>query len=194
MDHLGLDRAFLVVNDWGGPIALSWALQHPDRIAGLVITNTWLWPVRGDFHYEAFSRFMGGPLGRFLIRNFNFFAKSVVARAFGVPARLTPEIHAHYQRHLASPAERKGSWVFPGEILGASDWLADLWRRREALFDRPISILWGMRDIAFRPKELQTSRRNCGGWRGAKRSDLSRRDTGGRIGSAPGAAKGDAPV
>jgi olefin beta-lactone synthetase len=30
----------LVAHDWGGPIALGWALTHPADVAGLVLTNT----------------------------------------------------------------------------------------------------------------------------------------------------------
>ena len=29
-----------VAHDWGGPIALGWALRHRDRLAGLVLANT----------------------------------------------------------------------------------------------------------------------------------------------------------
>jgi olefin beta-lactone synthetase len=30
----------LVAHDWGGPVALGWALAHRDQVAGLVLTNT----------------------------------------------------------------------------------------------------------------------------------------------------------
>ncbi len=39
---LGLQRITLVVQDWGGPLGLRLATQHPDRIARLVIMNTGL--------------------------------------------------------------------------------------------------------------------------------------------------------
>lgn len=36
---LGLDRAHLVCNSWGGSAALALAAEHPDRVAGLVLTG-----------------------------------------------------------------------------------------------------------------------------------------------------------
>jgi len=41
MDHLGLRRDItLVLHDWGGAIGMAYALQHPDRIARLILMNT----------------------------------------------------------------------------------------------------------------------------------------------------------
>ncbi len=43
LDALGLDRVTVVVADWGGPIGLRWAMEHPDRVARIVILNTGLY-------------------------------------------------------------------------------------------------------------------------------------------------------
>jgi haloalkane dehalogenase len=40
LDALRLDRVVLVLHDWGGSIGLDWARRHPDRVAGLVLTET----------------------------------------------------------------------------------------------------------------------------------------------------------
>jgi haloalkane dehalogenase len=157
MDSLDLHDATLVVGDWGGPIGLSWALDHPDRVAALVITNTWLWSVRDDWYYRAFSGFMGGPVGRQLILRRNFFAGTFLPRTYADRSRLTPEIHRQYTEPLAAdPQDRLGSAVFPREIVGSSDWLASLWRRRSALQGADVLLAWGMKDVAFREKELAT--------------------------------------
>ncbi|MCA9936272.1 MAG: alpha/beta fold hydrolase [Anaerolineales bacterium] len=154
LDSLDLRDMTLVVQDWGGPIGLSYAINNPERVKRLVILNTWLWPVNDDWYYRGFSGFMGSGLGRFLIRRYNFFAKSVVRTAFGDKTKLTPHIHAHYLNPLPTPQSRKGSWVFPREIIGSTDWLAQLWAQRERLTDKQVMIAWGMKDIAFREKEL----------------------------------------
>lgn len=154
LDSLDLRNITLVVGDWGGPIGLSYALDHPDRIENIVVTNSWLWSVAGDWYYRAFSGFMGGAVGRSLIRRRNFFAKSVVRSVFGDKAKLTAIVKHHFTAPLASQSERKGSWVFPGQIIGSSDWLARLWERRDALRGKVRTLAWGMKDIAFREKEL----------------------------------------
>lgn len=37
LDRLGIGRAVLVGHSWGGTLALTFALDHPDRVAGLVL-------------------------------------------------------------------------------------------------------------------------------------------------------------
>jgi haloalkane dehalogenase len=152
MDALTPESFSLVVGDWGGPIGLSYALSHPDRVKSIVITNTWMWPVNGVFHYEAFSRVMGSAFGRLLIKRFNFFVTVLMKSMFR--AHLTQATYRQYVRPLAKPEHRKGCWTFPREIIGSGDWLATLWERRDAIADIPALIAWGTRDIAFRKREM----------------------------------------
>ena len=154
LDSLDLNKVTLVVGDWGGPIGLSWALANPERVSSVVITNTWMWSVQGNWYYEGFSRMMGGPIGRQLIRRRNFFAGNFMKRAYGDKSRLTPEIHQQYLAALPTPDERMPSWIFPREIIGSSDWLASLWDQRDTLAPLSAAIVWGMKDIAFREPEL----------------------------------------
>lgn len=155
LEFLDLRDITLVVNDWGGPIGLSYAIRHPERIKGIIVTNTWCWPVNDDWYYRAFSGFVGGPVGRWLIRRRNFFARDIVRAVFGDKSRLTPELHRHILEPLAKPEERKGSWTFPGRIIGSTDWLRELWWQRELLQGKVKLLAWGMKDIAFREKELR---------------------------------------
>lgn len=46
LEELDLRDATAVVHDWGGPIGLRLAVEHPDRIARLVITDTGLFTGR----------------------------------------------------------------------------------------------------------------------------------------------------
>ena len=68
---------------------------------------------------------------------------------------LTPGIMAHYRRAQPSPAARAASAALPGYIVGESDWLRSIWQDRAAFADKPALILWGLKDIAFRRKELE---------------------------------------
>lgn len=151
---LDLDRITLVVGDWGGPIGLSYALGHPERIRNIVITNTWLWPVDTDWHFKAFSWFMGGPVGRWLILRRNYFARRVLPSVFGNRLKLTGKIHRHYLMPLSTPGERNGCWIFPREIIGSTAWLRSLWERHSLLAGKNILIAWGMMDHSFRKKEM----------------------------------------
>lgn len=155
INNLELSNITLVLQDWGGPIGLSYAVAHPEKVARIVLMNTWAWPVNRDFHYIAFSRFMGGPVGRMLIRRYNFFAQMVLRQAFGDKSKLSKAVHTHYLRPLEMPENRKGCMVFPKQIIDSTPWLERIWRRISTLNDKPKLFIWGMKDIAFRDKELK---------------------------------------
>jgi len=155
IEHLGLKNITLVVGDWGGPIGMQYAVTHPQNVKRLVVMNTWAWPVDKDFHYVAFSAFMGGPVGRFLIKHFNFFASSFMRAAFGDKHKLGDHAHQHYKDALPTAALRKGCYIFPKQIIASTPWLAQLWGKMGVLKAKPTLYVWGMKDVAFREKELK---------------------------------------
>lgn len=78
LDRLGVARAILVGHSWGGALALSFALDHPDRTAGLVVLAppTHPRPRRATWFYSAaatplagwlFARTLALPFGALLI-------------------------------------------------------------------------------------------------------------------------------
>jgi len=153
LNHLDLQSITLIVGDWGGPIGLSYAVNHPDKIKSIVITNTWMWSVKGIFHFEMFSGFMGGFIGRTLIKRYNFFVKVLMKKMFR--AEIAPSVHQQYIEPLKKPMDRKGCWIFPKQIIDSSQWLANLWSKRDAITNKPSIIIWGKKDIAFRDIELK---------------------------------------
>lgn len=154
LDSLDLHDMTLVVGDWGGPIGIAYALRHPERIRDLVVSNTWMWSVNHQLKFRLFSGYQGGPMGRYLIKTRNSFAKSGLRGAFGDPERLTPSVHEQYIHPFDQPADRKGSWVLLKQIIGSSGWLQSLWDRREALRGKRFVFIWGMKDPGFGRKEL----------------------------------------
>jgi haloalkane dehalogenase len=81
-DHAARFRAFmdavcpqgpltLVVHDFGGPIALDWALDHPERLAHLVVVNSWMWAFDDDPSMRRKARLAGTPLFRWMYRRLN---------------------------------------------------------------------------------------------------------------------------
>jgi haloalkane dehalogenase len=51
-DALELERVVLVVHDWGGLIGLRWACENPERVAGLLISDSGFFP-DGRWHGMA---------------------------------------------------------------------------------------------------------------------------------------------
>jgi haloalkane dehalogenase len=144
----------LFVQDWGGPIGLWVAGCRPELIEGLVVGNSWAWPIDGDPHFERFSAFFGGRVGRFLIRRLNLFVNLLLP--LGVRRRrLSREVMRCYRRPLPTPLAREVTHVFPREIRASSAFLGEVNAGLARLRDKPALLLWGDRDIAFRNRELR---------------------------------------
>ena len=145
IDALDLRDAVIVGHDWGGPIGLDVATRQPDAVAGLVVTNTWMWP-RQDIPSQVSSRIVATPLLKRLILRYNVFARV----AFGVPYRVygtfDESAYRHYMAPLAPSAARIGSWKLASAVYASRDWLERLWERREAVAGMPALLLWGTRD------------------------------------------------
>ncbi|MBL7892073.1 MAG: alpha/beta fold hydrolase [Bacteroidia bacterium] len=154
MDNLKLENITLIVNDWGGPIGLSYAIKHPEKIKKLIVLNTYLWSVKDDPYYQKFSNIMGGPIGKFGTKYFNMFGKMVVKKAVGDKRKLSSKIHKCYYKHFGKPNNRKGCWVFPREITRSYAWLDSMWQQRQKINSLPTTFIWGMKDIAFREPQL----------------------------------------
>jgi haloalkane dehalogenase len=149
--RLDLSGATMMVQDWGGPIGFAVATRHPARFGAFVIGNTWAWP-KSDPGTQAFSRFLGGPVGRRLVANRNVFIEKILP---GAVRRVTlPEaVMNAYRGPFPTPASRKPIAVFPGEILASRPFLADIERRLPSLSDRRALVVWPTKDVAFGERE-----------------------------------------
>lgn len=151
VEALDLRNLTLVVQDWGGPIALDYASRNAGRIKRIVAFNSWFFDVRGYTVLRRFSRIVGSAAGRALCMRFNFFPRVLLKASFADRTKLSASIHAHYLAPFGVPASRKGTWIFPRAIVGESEWLADLQERCGALAHIPVLLVWGMKDAAFAP-------------------------------------------
>lgn len=115
LDHLSLESFVLVVQDWGGPIGLRYAVDQPRNIRGVVIMNSWAW--EASIPQKLFSLVMGGwPLGYWLQTRRNFFVRNLIPRGIWHKDRLTPDLLEAYALPFPSPASRRATWVFPRHI------------------------------------------------------------------------------
>jgi pimeloyl-ACP methyl ester carboxylesterase len=64
LDRLGIDRAIVVGHSWGGTLALRLALDHPQRVCGLVLLAPPLYPLfhGATWFYELMATPFLGPL------------------------------------------------------------------------------------------------------------------------------------
>jgi pimeloyl-ACP methyl ester carboxylesterase len=148
IDTLGLKDFTLVVHDFGGPIGLAYAIEHPDRVRSVVLFNTWMWSLAGDRRFVWMGRILGSGLGRVLYERFGFSVNVLWRNALVDRARYTRAIRRHYTRPL-EPGRRHATWVYARALLGSSVWYDALWQRRDRLARIPALLVWGLKDPAF---------------------------------------------
>lgn len=153
VESMELRRPVFVVHDFGGPIGLSYAIRHADRIGGVVLFNTWMWSLANS-PASTLSRFFANPIGRFLYLQLNFSPRVLLPLLFADKSKLTPALRSAYAGAFPKRADRFAPWTFAKELHSSSDWYESLWSQRGNLASVPALLLWGMQDKAFRSDAL----------------------------------------
>lgn len=149
VEQLGLKDITVVGHDFGGPLSLSYAVEHPENVQRIALFNTWLWSLRSDFQTANASRFLGSPLGRFLCMRLNFEVNAIMPYAYGKRSKLTRQIKDHYRRPMDDRGGRHAVWVYARELLKSADWFDAQWQRLSVLRQKPAFLFWGMKDPLF---------------------------------------------
>jgi pimeloyl-ACP methyl ester carboxylesterase len=155
IDQLDLHGFAVVGQDWGGPQGVGAALQRLDRLAALVLMNTWLdTTYRGRFHtsprpWTTWHAPIIGP----------FFLKRRKTLSHGGPSRttrrgMTPDEIAGYHHVYDEPESETVTLTWPRTIPmrpGDRGWadMAMIQSRLGELAGTPIQILWAPEDQVF---------------------------------------------
>jgi haloalkane dehalogenase len=103
LEQVELSDVTVVVQDWGGPIGLRWAVEHADQVGRLVILNTGLFSGRVSKGFMAWREFAERtpdlPVG------------NIIQTA--TTTELAPEIVAAYDAPFPTPESKAGAQSFP---------------------------------------------------------------------------------
>ena len=163
VERLDLRDLTLVVHDFGGPIALplavgseEWGPGNGSRVTKVIILNSWAWPLDDDPKMARGAKFIGGAAGRFLYRYANASLRLIMPSAYGDKKKLTRAIH---RRYLDVFRDRDARVLvlhaLARALLGSRAHYQSLLERIERLRDVPVLIVWGMKDSAFPPYQLE---------------------------------------
>jgi haloalkane dehalogenase len=100
---LDLRDVTVIVQDWGGPIGLRWAVENADRVARLVILNTGLFTGRVSKGFMAWRDFAE--------RNPDLPVGFVLQSA--TTTELPPEVAAAYEAPFPTAESKAGAAQFP---------------------------------------------------------------------------------
>lgn len=163
MDHLAPDGPVdLIVHDWGGMIGLAWAVRHPHRVRRIVVMNTAGFGLPPGASIPLSLRLARTPgLGALLIRGCNAFVRGAIR--YGTVQPLSPEAVTGFTAPYTTWLEREATLRFVEDIpLGPRH---PSWPLVQAtsdhlgkLADKPLLVLWGMKDFVFTKPFLDTWR------------------------------------
>lgn len=154
MNVVAREKVSLVVHDFGGPIALEWALRNPHRVERLVVLNTWMWSAENDPAYQKLKPILKSPLLPFLYRRLNFSPRFLLPNSFYNKKILTTALRQQYTRPFPNAFSRYGPLAFAKSLLNEQPWFEKQWERRQALSHIPALLLWGMNDAFVTPPNL----------------------------------------
>ena len=154
MEELSLSDVNLVVHDWGGMIALAWAVRNPDRIKRLVILNTAAFPLPESkrFPWQLWM-VRDTPLGTLIVRGLNGFARGATHLAC-TRKKLSKEVRDAYCAPYDSWSNRIATLRFVEDIPlregeAGYDIVSDTAAQLEVFRDRPVLVCWGAKDFVF---------------------------------------------
>jgi len=166
IDELGLDGVTLVLHDWGGPIGLAWAVDHPERVARLVVLNTFTGWIPAGHKVPLPFKLLRAPLtGELIVKRAHLFVRGILFRAGTAHReRLGPSEKAAYLAPHPSSTSRAGVMAYPRMIpWDEGNPTRELGRHIDdnlsRLASKPTLICWAMKDPAFRREALDL-------WRG----------------------------
>jgi haloalkane dehalogenase len=137
--QVGLDRVVLVVHDTGGLIGLRWACDHPDAVAGLVITNTGFFP---DHEWIEIAKTMRTPIqGEALLDSLSRDAFATLLEE--ASTEFDEAALDEYWKAFSTPGGRRGMLELYRSF--DSDELKP-YESRLAALGVPTLILWGQQD------------------------------------------------
>lgn len=156
--QLDLRNITLVAHDWGGAIGLGAAAAEPERFARIVLLNTAAFPPP---YVPLRIRACRTPvLGRLAVQGLNAFAGAALWMAVERQASLSSAARAGLIAPYDGWGNRVATYQFVRDIpltRRHPTWqtLAQLEAALPTLANRPVQLIWGMRDWCFRPECLE---------------------------------------
>jgi len=155
LDHLAIERAHLVLHDFGGPWGLEWAIANPDRFASAVLINT---GALIDYRWHYLAKIWRAPVAGEAFQATTIRWGLRMALRHGNPRGLPRAFVDRMYDDIDAGTTR----AVRGLYRGTDDPGAGGRRHADALapLDRPALVVWGAHD-PYRPVRMAERQREA---------------------------------
>ncbi len=152
LDQLGIDRAIIVGHSWGGTLALTFALDFPQRVAGLVLIAPATHP--GVWSLSAINTALATPLGSFFARTLALPFGALLMWPGSRTAFLPQVIPPHYVKNSAAmlvlrPPTLMNNWA----DVGCLEQVLEQQVSRYGALNVPTIVFNGDKDLLVPPEK-----------------------------------------
>ncbi|HEX8074707.1 MAG TPA: alpha/beta hydrolase, partial [Thermoleophilaceae bacterium] len=155
LHELGVERAHLVVHDYGGPIGLIWGLAHPDAWASVVMIDI---GVLIGYRWHPIAQLYRVPvLGELMCRTtFEAAFRLLIDRYNPQPRKLPREFVDRMWAGYDLGTRRAVMSFYRASPPGGMERMVDAYR----VLDKPALVVWGRHDPATRVEHAESQRRS----------------------------------
>jgi len=142
--HLGLTDMTLVTHDLGGGVGLGLATRRPDTITGLVLINTFAWPVTTP-GLRGMLRVMGGRLMTAINSATNLVAQATSSR-FGVGRHFDRDQKRAFTMMFRHKTSRRRFNALMASATSESAYLSEIEKHLDRLVAKPALTIFRKRN------------------------------------------------
>lgn len=154
IDHLDLDKVTLVAQDWGGAIGLGAMLDRQEKLGRVLLFNTGAFPPW--FVPHRINVCKTPLLGKLALQGLNLFSRTAIRMTIDRTPRLDRKVADAYLAPYDSWSNRRAVYEFVADIPRSAKhptWqtLESIENRLSQISEKPIRLVWGMKDWCFTP-------------------------------------------
>lgn len=145
-DALHLQSVYLLMQECGGHAAIKVFIQQPEKLKGLILTDTIIFPVSGYPRIKTMLSLINGRIFNFINTNFNFLIRAMTK--FGINNRkLSAEERNTYKAMFGTKEIRRTSTHMLYQLITEEKLLSQIQTAFENTFNKiPALLIYGEKD------------------------------------------------
>lgn len=146
IEILKLTNFYFVMQEVGGHAAFSAIMKHPEKLKGIILTDTIIFPVSQYPKLAKMLKIVNGNIFNFINSKFNLLIRISISSGFG-PRKLTREERDTYLKMFDTKEKRKRTTMLLHELAAQEPLMKEIQASFETTFnDTPTLLIYGEKD------------------------------------------------